>query len=154
MLRVTQRQFMKKIAKNVLAALIIAVFSLAVISTANATVTGGGTGGSGGDIDPNTYWGGNTIANNIESDIQLGKRDPREIAANVINIILGFLGIIAVILILAGGFKWMIASGNQDKVDEAKKLMAAGAIGLVIILASFGIARFVINALVSATAGV
>ncbi|MEK7067430.1 MAG: hypothetical protein AAB956_00340 [Patescibacteria group bacterium] len=142
---------MKKIAKNFLAALIISVFSLAVVATANATNTTSGT-GAGGTIDPNTYWGGNTVANNIESDIQLGQRDPREIAANVINIILGFLGIIAVILILAGGFKWMIASGNQDKVDEAKKLMAAGAIGLVIILASFGIARFVINALVSATA--
>ena len=142
---------MKKIAKNFLAALIMAVFSLTVVSTVNALDTGS-TGGTGGNIDPNTYWGGNTVANNIESDIQLGKRDPREIAANVINIILGFLGIIAVILILAGGFKWMIASGNQDKVDEAKKLMAAGAIGLVIILASFGIARFVINALVSATA--
>ena len=151
MLHITPSQFMKKIAKNFLAALIMAVFSLTVVSTVNATVTGS-TGGTGGNIDPNTYWGGNTVANNIESDIQLGKRDPREIAANVINIILGFLGIIAVILILAGGFKWMIASGNQDKVDEAKKLMAAGAIGLVIILASFGIARFVINALVSATA--
>jgi len=143
---------MKKIAKHFLAALIIAVFSLTVVSAVHALDTTSGTGSGAGAIDPNTYWGGNTVANNIESDIQLGKRDPREIAANVINIILGFLGIIAVILILAGGFKWMIASGNQDKVDEAKKLMAAGAIGLVIILASFGIARFVINALVSATA--
>jgi len=108
--------------------------------------------------EPNedTYWGGTgndaaTIRANIENDIALGNKDPREIAANVINVILGFLGIIAVIIILAGGFKWMTAGGNQDKVDEAKKLMAAGVIGLVIVLAAFGIARFIISSLVTAT---
>lgn len=138
--------------KNLLAALVILVFSLAVVSGVNAAVTTDGAAPNPAEVDDNTYWGGQKVAENIESTIQLGKRDPREIAANVINIILGFLGIIAVILILAGGFKWMIAAGNQDKVDEAKKLMSAGVIGLIIILASFGIARFVINALVTATA--
>ena len=55
------------------------------------------------------------------------------------------------IIILLGGFKWMTAGGNEDKVGEAKKLIIAGVIGLIIILASWGIATFVINALVSAT---
>ncbi|MFA6551178.1 MAG: hypothetical protein WCV41_01465 [Patescibacteria group bacterium] len=140
---------MKKILKNLLASLVITVFCFSLATVASAAVVGG-SGGSAA-VDSNTYWGGNDVANSIENDIQLGKKDPREIAANVINILLGFLGIIAVVLILAGGFKWMIAAGNQDKVDEAKKLMSAGVIGLIIILAAFGIARFVINALVSAT---
>ena len=82
----------------------------------------------------------------------LGVKDPREIAANVINIILGFLGIIAVVLILIGGFMWMTAAGNDDKVATAKKIMTAGIIGLVIVLAAFGIAKFVVNALITATA--
>ena len=81
----------------------------------------------------------------------LGATDPREIAANVINVILGFLGIIAVVLILVGGFMWMTAAGNDDKVATAKKIMTAGIIGLVIVLAAFGIAKFVINALITAT---
>jgi hypothetical protein len=139
----------KKTLKNFLAAVVIMVFSFGIFSIANAAVTNPTNGSA--TVDTNTYWGGNDVSNNIESTIQLGKKDPREIAANVINIILGFLGIIAVVLILAGGFKWMIAAGNQDKVDEAKKLMTAGVIGLIIILAAFGIARFVINALVTAT---
>jgi len=82
----------------------------------------------------------------------LGDSDPREIAARVINIMLGFLGIIAVVLILAGGFMWMTAAGNDDKVASAKKVMIAGVIGLVIVLAAFGIAKFVVNALMGATA--
>lgn len=103
------------------------------------------------DVQPNDFWGGNEVGGNVQNNINLGNRDPREIAAQVINILLGFLGIIAVIIILAGGFKWMTAGGNQDKVDEAKKLMSAGVIGLIIVLASFGIAQFIINSLVSAT---
>ncbi len=93
--------------------------------------------------------------NGMEGDVQaatgLGNEDPRTMAASVINIVLGFLGIIAVLIILLGGFKWMTAAGNEDKVSEAKKLIGAGVIGLIIILMAFGIAQFVISALYNAT---
>lgn len=78
-------------------------------------------------------------------------KDPREIAASVINVIMGFLGIVAVVIILLGGFKWMTAAGSEDKIDEAKKLLAAGVIGLVIILSAWGITTFVLKSILSAT---
>jgi hypothetical protein len=81
----------------------------------------------------------------------LGQKDPRDIAASIIKIMLGFLGILAVVIILIGGFKWMTAAGNDDQVGEAKKIIVAGIIGLVIILASWGIASFVLNSLLDAT---
>ncbi|MFA4941181.1 MAG: hypothetical protein WC582_01105 [Patescibacteria group bacterium] len=87
----------------------------------------------------------------VSDAIGLGDKDPREIAASVIKIALGFLGIIAVAIIILGGFKWMTAGGNEDKVEESKKLITAGIIGLIIILASWGIATFVINSLFTAT---
>lgn len=87
----------------------------------------------------------------VESNLGLGNRDPREIAASVINVLMGFLGIIAVIIILIGGFQWMTAAGNEDKVSGAKKMMTAGVIGLVIVLAAWGITVFVLNALLNAT---
>lgn len=101
--------------------------------------------------NPDSFWTGGDPNADFRDDIALGDRDPRTIAAQIINVLLGFLGIIAVVIILAGGFKWMTAGGNQDKVDEAKKLMSAGVIGLVIVLASYGIATFIINSLVTAT---
>lgn len=100
------------------------------------------------ELDP---WGSPTLKESIKTTTGLGERDPRDIAASVINIILGFLGIIAVIIILLGGFKWMTAGGNEDKVGEAKKLIVAGVIGLVIIIAAFAIATFVLNSLIQAT---
>ena len=88
---------------------------------------------------------------NFESSVGLGKRDVRSTVGQIINVVLGILGIIAVVLILAGGFKWMTAGGNEDKVGEAKKMITQGAIGLVIIFAAWGIASFVIDQLGQAT---
>lgn len=87
----------------------------------------------------------NTGLNNTLTDT-----DPRVVIGRIINVALGFLGVIAVAIILLGGFKWMTAGGNEEKTSEARKLLGAGVIGLVIILASWAIATFVINALSSA----
>ena len=64
---------------------------------------------------------------------------------------LSLLGIIAVVIILAGGFKWMTAGGNEDKVGEARKMIFSGIIGLAIILSAWAIALFVLNQLNKAT---
>lgn len=80
--------------------------------------------------------------NNV--DIGQGE-DLKGSIAKIVNIILGFLGIIAVIIILAGGFKWMTAGGNEDKVGEARKMIVQGVIGLVIVFAAWAIASFAIT---------
>lgn len=81
----------------------------------------------------------------------LGNTDPRAIAANIINIALTCLAILAVIIILIGGFKWMTAAGNEEQIEEAKKVLVAGIIGLVIIFAAWGLATFIINSMANAT---
>ncbi len=87
----------------------------------------------------------------IDDELNLGNADPRETAGKLINTAMLFLGLIAVVIILLAGFKWMTAGGSEDKVSEAKRLMGQGVIGLVIILASWGIATFVISQLGDAT---
>lgn len=91
----------------------------------------------------NLLWGG--TEGNVEASLGLGNEDPRTMAAGVINVVLGFIGIIAVVIILLGGFKWMTAGGNEDKIGEAKGLITSGVIGLIIILMSWAIAKFVID---------
>jgi len=104
---------------------------------------------SGYPVNP---WGDEDKKNKIQEITGLDERDPRGIAASVINVALGFLGIIAVGLILYAGFKWMTAGGSEDKITEARKLLVAGVIGLIIILAAFAIANFVLTQLIMATA--
>lgn len=71
--------------------------------------------------------------------------DVRIMASRIINIALSFLGIIFFILTVYAGFKWMTAAGNEDQVGEAKKLLTRAVIGLIIILASYGISVFVLK---------
>jgi hypothetical protein len=73
-----------------------------------------------------------------------------ETIGNIINIVIGFLGIVAVVIVLLGGFKWMTAGGNDEKVAEAKKLLIAGVIGLAIVLSAYAITSFVIGSLLTA----
>lgn len=87
----------------------------------------------------------------IGSSIKLGSGDIRQTAARIINVSLSFLGIIAVCIVLLGGFKYMIAGGNEDKTSEARKLIVSGIIGLAIILSAWAITSFVISNLVTAT---
>lgn len=87
----------------------------------------------------------------VGSSIKLGSGDVRETAARIINVALSFLGIIAVVIVLLGGFKYMIAGGNEEKTMEAKKLIVSGIIGLAIILSAWAITSFVISRLLTAT---
>ena len=89
--------------------------------------------------------------NNV-SGTSLGSQELRSTVAKIINVALSFIGVIVLVIILYGGFLWMTAGGNEEKVGEAKKWIYGGIIGLVIILCSYAIAQFVINSLVTATA--
>lgn len=77
--------------------------------------------------------------------------DLRQTIANIINVALGFLGIIAVIIVLVGGFKYMIAGGDESKTKEARGWIISGIIGLAIILSGWAITSFVIGQLIEAT---
>lgn len=97
-------------------------------------------------VDP---WGGTKTA--VEGAIGLGTEDPRIIAASVIRVALGFLGVIALGLIIYAGFLWMTSAGNEQKIEQAKSILKNALIGLIIILASFGLVSFIINKLLEQT---
>lgn len=86
-----------------------------------------------------------------DSGLKLGSGDVRQTAARIINVALGFLGILSVIIVLLGGFKYMLSGGSTEKTDEARKLIVSGIIGLAIILSAWAITSFVIGRLIEAT---
>ncbi len=83
----------------------------------------------------------------------LAGTDIRVIVANIIRIFLGLLGVVALTIVLTGGFFWMTAAGNEEKIEKAKKFLTNGAIGLAIVLSAYGITAFVFNYLLSGTNG-
>lgn len=75
--------------------------------------------------------------------LNMGTRDIRAIVFSIINIFLGFLGIVAIIIILYGGYVYMTSAGDPGKIETAKKILINGAIGLAIIFFSWAIVMFV-----------
>ncbi|HPY08847.1 MAG: IPT/TIG domain-containing protein [Patescibacteria group bacterium] len=77
----------------------------------------------------------------------LGADDPRTIFGRIVNIALGFLGVIALLLMLYAGFLWMTSGGDEEKIRRAKKTLIRAAIGLIIIFSSWAIVSFLISRL-------
>ena len=86
----------------------------------------------------------------IGDQAELSDAELPEVIGTLIKVFLSILGIIFLILTLYAGFLWMTAAGNADKVGKAKTLLAQAVIGLILILASYAISQFVVEAISSA----
>lgn len=67
------------------------------------------------------------------------------VIGRIINIVLGFLGVILLLLILYAGFLWMTAGGDATKIETAKKYIRNAIIGIIIIACAWAIVRFVLG---------
>ncbi|MBP5656687.1 Ig-like domain-containing protein [Candidatus Saccharibacteria bacterium] len=66
---------------------------------------------------------------------------------SVLETVYLWLGIIAVIVIVIGGIRYMTSTGEAEKIKRAKSTITYSIIGLVVTLAAFAITEFVIGAL-------
>ena len=80
----------------------------------------------------------------------LGTQSLQATITSIIRVALSLLGIVALVIVLMGGFKWMTAGGSEDKVKEAKRLIFQGIIGMAIVLSAFAITTFVVESLTTA----
>lgn len=67
----------------------------------------------------------------------------------ITNTILYIVGIIAVIMLIIGGVKYLLSGGDAKKVTDAKNTVLYAIIGLVISFFAYAIVNFVITALPS-----
>ncbi len=69
----------------------------------------------------------------------------------VTNTVLYIVGIIAVIMLIIGGIKYVVSGGDSKKVTDAKNTVLYAIIGLIIAFLAFAIVNFVITALPSSS---
>ena len=81
------------------------------------------------------YQTGGKIANDIFLNTLTGE---------LIAYILGFVGLIFLIIIIYSGIQWMTAGGNEEKVENSKKRIIQASIGLALVLFSYMIVYWVI----------
>ena len=63
---------------------------------------------------------------------------------NVINILLWAIGIVSVIMIIIGGFRYVTSNGDSSQVTAAKNTIMYSVIGLIIAIFAYGIVNFVV----------
>lgn len=79
-----------------------------------------------------------------------GTSSLNDIIAKVINIFSVIVGIIAVIMIIVGGFFYITSGGKQESVQKAKNTILYAIIGLVIVALAQVIVKFVLQKSTSA----
>ena len=58
--------------------------------------------------------------------------------------LLGLVGTIFLVLVIYGGFTWMLAQGKEEKITKAKTIIIDASIGLGITLAAYIITRTIV----------
>lgn len=78
------------------------------------------------------------------SDFKEGdKKTAVPMVLNLINVVLTFVGLIAVGVIVYGGILYATSVGDASKITKAKNCILYGVVGLVVALMSFAIVAFV-----------
>lgn len=69
----------------------------------------------------------------------------RDFVVNAVNFVLGFLGLVAVVMVIYGGFMYVTAGGQEEQTTKGKKSVMYAMLGIVIILISFALVNTVIK---------
>lgn len=126
---------MKKLLKTIV--LIVCTFSIGLLSSAS----------------PFCFAKDDTICgnNNVPAEVKAASGCPNEKVAgldstitNILNAIIGVLGLVAVIFVLVGGINYMTSSGDAAKLEKAKKTILYACIGLAICALAFAIVNWAI----------
>jgi hypothetical protein len=105
--------------------------------------TGAGAGGAGGGA------GGGTVDTSLKETL-FNPLPSDSLTGTLLGIAKGFLAIVGlwgVVFVMIGGFKMVIANGNEEAITAAKKTITWAVLGVVVALLSFSIIAIVQNLL-------
>ncbi|MFH1375086.1 MAG: pilin [Patescibacteria group bacterium] len=68
--------------------------------------------------------------------------DASNLLGKVIDLLIKFVGIMAFVLLAAGGFRLLIAAGNDNEIQKAKSMIEYAVIGLAVALLAYLIVKF------------
>jgi amino acid transporter len=71
--------------------------------------------------------------------------DVPTLIGKVISGVLSVVGSLALVMFIYGGFTWMLAAGNTEKVKKGRDILIWAALGLVIIFTSYAMVTYVIT---------
>lgn len=70
-----------------------------------------------------------------------------ELVLRVLTMLLTFAGVVAVVIIIVGGFQYMTSGGNDEQAEKGKKALTNAIIGLVVVILAYAIVQIITNTL-------
>ena len=120
---------------------IVAISSLVLLGSAIFGSDAMAQVGAGGAISGINSARGDGVPDNLASGDD-------SIIRRVINLMLYAVGVISVIMLIYGGFRYVISGGQKESVTAAKNTILYAIVGLIISIFSYAIVKFVISAVV------
>lgn len=77
----------------------------------------------------------------------IGCDDIAACIGNVTTYALGLVGVLALAGIVYGGFLYITAAGNQDRIEQGKNAVFYSVIGIIVVGLAFAIIKFIFGAL-------
>ena len=73
--------------------------------------------------------------------------NPNVLIGKVIQAILGIVGSLALLMFIYGGLTWMMAAGNNERIQKGKEILIWATIGLIVIFSAYAFIRFIFEGL-------
>ena len=87
-----------------------------------------------------TTWG-------ISCGVAEGENSFTSFITRIVNVLLSFVALVAVIMIIFGGVRYILSAGDEDAAKTAKRIILYAVIGLLVIGLSAAVVNFTINAI-------
>ena len=65
----------------------------------------------------------------------------------IVSIFLSLIGIVFILIMLYAGVRWLTSRGKEELIEKSKTAMEAALTGLVLVLISYGLTKFVFSML-------
>lgn len=75
------------------------------------------------------------------------------ILTTVTNVMLFIVGAISVIMVIVGGFRYVVSGGNSTNITTAKNTILYAVVGLIIAIMAYALVNFVITSFAPGSAG-
>ncbi len=75
-----------------------------------------------------------------------GQNSIRGLILTIVDYFLGFLGLLAVIMVVYGGVTYVSSAGEDEAIGKAKKIIMYALVGIVVILLAFVLVRAILGA--------
>ena len=120
--------------KKLLAFGLILAFATPIVMTSNVL-----------DNQAHAEGAADLIQKGADSTGQKDSRSAGDLAKDFVNIMLFAVGILAVIMIIWGGIRYVLSGGDSGAVSSAKKTILYAVVGLIVAILAYAIVNFVIT---------